>query len=96
MAVRAMPSDLFATNHISSAIIRFGQNAGSSVLDQIDDMHGVEVVYADHTTAIVVIERPSSNAAGEALAGIAAVEGVLSAVLAYEQSVSNEVEGEGA
>jgi hypothetical protein len=41
MAARTMPSDLFATDHISSAIIRFGQNARSSVLDQIDDMHGV-------------------------------------------------------
>jgi len=30
----------------------------------------------------------------DALAGIAAVEGVLSAVLAYEQTVPNEVEGE--
>ena len=91
-----MPQDLFATNHILSAIVRFGQNARSSVLDQIDNMHGVDVVYADQTTAIVVIETPSIHAAGETLAGIAAVEGVLSAVLAYEQSVPNEVEGEGA
>jgi hypothetical protein len=36
-----MPQDLFATNHILSAIVRFGQNARSSVLDQIDNMHGV-------------------------------------------------------
>lgn len=85
----------FPTVHISSAVVRVAEDSRADVVRRIqEELPGAEVMHAEASTIIVVMETAETGAAGTLLARMAALEGVISANLAFEQTESAQSLGE--
>jgi periplasmic nitrate reductase NapD len=70
---------------ISSAVVRAFPEHAETVISAISAMPDVDVFYSENGKIVIVIEGPHTRAVGERLAGIALIDGVISANLVYEQ-----------
>lgn len=74
-----------ATVHISSAVVSVLPARCGAVAQAIAAMPGTEIHYQTDSKIVIVIEAPDSGTVAERLTGIAALDGVLSANMVFEQ-----------
>jgi nitrate reductase NapD len=75
----------FPNLHISSAVVTVLPARRENVIRLLAQMTGVEVHHQAPSKIVIVLEGPDSGAIGGRLAEIAAIEGVLSANMVFEQ-----------
>lgn len=73
------------TVHISSAVVSVLPAHRENVVRRLSGMTGVEVHHQAPSKIVIVLEGPESGVLGARLAEIAAIEGVLSANMVFEQ-----------
>ncbi len=83
-----------AAVHISSAIVLVRPDRVPAVTEAINALPDTEVWHGEAGKLVVVLEGPTSRAVGDRLAGIALIDGVISANLVYEQVETVESLGE--
>jgi nitrate reductase NapD len=74
-----------AAVHISSAVVSVLPAARDKVARTIAAMPGTEIHYQTNSKLVIVIEAPDSGVVAERLTEIAALHGVLSANMVFEQ-----------
>jgi len=72
--------------HVSSAVVRVQEARRAEVVARIENLPGAEIVAAEGTKLVVVMETDGEGAAGTYLAEMSGFDGVLSACLVFEQS----------
>lgn len=77
--------DALVTVHISSAVISVLPARCHAVAQAIATMPGTEIHYQTDSKIVIVIEASNNGAVAERLTDIAALHGVLSANLVFEQ-----------
>lgn len=80
--------------HVSSAVVFARPECARDAVDAINRFPDAEVFHCEGGKIVVVLEGPNSKAAGDRLAEISLMEGVISANLVYEQVESLESLGE--
>jgi nitrate reductase NapD len=71
--------------HISSAVVSVLPAQRDDVAQTIEAMPGTEIHYRTDSKLVIVIEAPTSGTVAERLTEIAALYGVLSANMVFEQ-----------
>lgn len=85
---RPAPTDA-PTIHISSAIISVLPNRRDEVLGRLSALPDVEIHHVAPFKIVVVLEADDAGAIGSRLAEISTWNGVLSANMVFEQSLSD-------
>ncbi len=71
---------------VSSAVVRVHEARRAEVVARIERLPGAEVVAAEGTKLVVVMETDGEGTAGSHLAEMSSFDGVVSACLVFEQS----------
>ncbi len=80
--------------HISSAIVRCLPAAIDTLRREIAAMEDTEIAHQQDNKLVLVLEGASAGAIGARLTEISALQGVVSAVMVYEQVETAESLGE--
>lgn len=82
---RSLLTGHFPSIHISSAVVSVLPTYRDNVVRLLSEMTGIEVHHQAPTKIVIVLEGPDSGVIGGRLAEIAAMKGVLSANMVFEQ-----------
>ena len=74
-----------AAHHISSAVITTFPRHCDEVIARLKELPGTEIYRAENGKIVIVLEGESTDEIGGRLAGIAVMDGVISANLVFEQ-----------